>query len=165
MLAAGRVVGVMYADAALSSSAFDAKRQTYAALLCGSLANLVHAKQPGRMSQSVSGPDQPTRMVRRVLSALEQDAGVRGQDLAREFGVSPGHLARIFKAELGVSLVEYRNRLRLRSFFDHVEQGEANLIGAAQAAGFGSYAQFHRVYRQLLGSTPRDLISRTLPAK
>jgi transcriptional regulator GlxA family with amidase domain len=62
-------------------------------------------------------------------------------------------------------LVEYRNRLRLRSFFDHVEQGEANLIGAAHAAGFGSYAQFHRVYRQLLGSTPRDLISRTLPAK
>jgi AraC-like DNA-binding protein len=160
LLAAGRVVGVMYADAALSRAKFDAERQAHAALLCGALANLVHAKQAGLMSDSSGGPGQPTRMVRRVLAALEQDAGVRGQDLAREFGVSPGHLARIFKTDLGVSLVEYRNRLRLRSFFDRVEQGEANLISAAHAAGFGSYAQFHRVYRELLGGTPRDLIRR-----
>jgi hypothetical protein len=96
LLAAGKVVGVMYADAALSGSAFDAERQAYAALLGGSLANLVHARQAGLISESSGGPGQPTRMVRRVLAALEQDAGVRGQDLAREFGVSPGHLARTF---------------------------------------------------------------------
>jgi AraC-like DNA-binding protein len=161
LLAAGKVVGVMYADSALSRSAFDAERQTHAALLCGSLANLIHAKQSRLMSEGSAGPGQPTRLVRRALAAIEQDAGVRGQDLAREFGISPGHLARIFKTELGVSLVEYRNRLRLRSFFGHVEQGEANLIRAAHAAGFGSYAQFHRVYRQFLGGTPRDLISRS----
>jgi methylphosphotriester-DNA--protein-cysteine methyltransferase len=104
-------------------------------------------------------------MVRRVLAALERDTGARGQDLARELGVSPGHLGRVFKAEVGVSLVEYRNRLRLRSFFDRVEQGEANLISASRAAGFGSYAQFHRVHRQLLGGTPRDLISRATSVK
>jgi AraC-like DNA-binding protein len=165
LLAAGKLVGVMYTDAALSGSAFDAERQSLAALLCGSLANLVRARQPGSMSESCGGPGRPTRMVRHALAALERDARVRGQELARELGVSPGHLARLFKNELGVSLVEYRNRLRLRSFFDHVEQGETNLIRAAHAAGFGSYAQFHRVYRQLLGGTPRDLIARTQPAK
>jgi AraC-like DNA-binding protein len=164
LLAAGKVVGVMYADAALSLSAFDDERQACAAVLCASLANLILAKRAGRTSESGSGSVQPTRTVRRVLAALEQDAGVRGQDLAREFGVSPGHLARIFKTELGVSLVEYRNRLRLRSFFDRVEQGETNFEKAAHAAGFGSYAQFHRVYRQTFGGTPRDLVSRTLPA-
>jgi len=165
LLAAGKVVGVMYTDAALSGSAFDPERQARAALFCSSIANLVHARQPGLMNENTGGPGQPTRMVRRVLAALERDACVRGQDLAHEFGVSPGHLARIFKSELGVSLVEYRNRLRLRSFFDHVGQGEANLIRAAHAAGFGSYAQFHRVYRQLQGGTPRDLIARTPSAK
>jgi AraC-like DNA-binding protein len=165
LLAAGSVVGVMYADAALSGSLFDAERQACAAVLCSSLANLILAKQPGLTGKSASGPAEPTRTVRRVLAALDQDAGVRGQDLAREFGVSPGHLARIFKSELGVSLVEYRNRLRLRSFFDRVEGGEASLDKAAHAAGFGSYAQFHRVYRQTFGGTPRDLVSRALPAR
>jgi transcriptional regulator GlxA family with amidase domain len=62
--------------------------------------------------------------------------------------------------EMGASLVEYRNRLRLRGFFDQVEGGETNLIRAALAAGFGSYAQFHRVYRQLVGGTPRDVTLR-----
>ena len=118
---------------------------------------------PSGSRQSQAG--QLTRMVRGVLAALERDAGVRGQELAREFGVSPGHLARTLKSEVGVSLVEYRDRLRLRSFFDHVGQSEASLLRAAHPAGFGSYAQFHRVYRGLIGGTPRDLVSRTLPAK
>jgi AraC-like DNA-binding protein len=165
LVAAGTVMGVMYADAALSGSVFDAERQACASVLCSSLANLILAKHPGLTSKSSGGPTKPTRTVRRVIAALEQDAAVRGQDLAREFGVSPGHLARIFKTELGVSLVEYRNRLRLRSFFDRVEGGEANLVGAAQAAGFGSYAQFHRVYRQMFGGTPRDLVSRAPSAR
>ena len=30
---------------------------------------------------------------------------------------------------------------------------------AASAAGFGSYAQFHRIFRQHLGVTPRDYLS------
>jgi AraC-like DNA-binding protein len=163
LLAAGTVVGVMYADAALSGSLFDAEKQACASVLCSSLANLILAKQPGLTSKSSGGSAKPH--ARRVIAALEQDAGVRGQDLAREFGVSPGHLVRIFKTELGVSLVEYRNRLRLRSFFDRVEGGEGNLVGAAQAAGFGSYAQFHRVYRQMFGGTPRDLVSRAPSAR
>jgi AraC-like DNA-binding protein len=159
LLAAGQVVGVMYADAAYSSSEFDAERQAHAAMLCGSLAHLVLARQPRQVSQAAAGPHQPQRMVRRVLAALERDATVRGQELARELDVSPGHLARVFKSELGVSLVEYRNRMRLRRFFDDVERGERNLTKAAHAAGFGSYAQFHRVYHQLQGGTPSDLIS------
>ena len=106
LLAGGKLVGVMYADAALSLSDFDEERQAYAAVLCGSLANLILARRPDLFGQSASGPGQHTRTVRRVLAALEQDAGVRGQDLARELGVSPAHLARVFKSELGVSLVE-----------------------------------------------------------
>ena len=165
LLAAGKLVGVMYADAALSNSSFDAERQAHVALLGATLANLVHAQRSRLRSEHADGPGQPTRLVRRALAALEKDCDLRGQDLAREFGVSPGHFARVFKTELGVSLVEYRNRLRLRRFFRNIEQGESNLIQAVQAAGFGSYAQFHRVYRQLLGGTPRDLISRAIREK
>ena len=165
LLAAGKVVGVMYADAALSGSAFDAERQAHAALLCSSLATLIHSKCPALTSESSAGAGQPTRMVRRLLATLEQDAVVNTKEIADELGVSSGHLARLFRSELGMSLVEYRNRHRLRRFFDQVEQGETNLSNAAVAAGFGSYAQFHRVYRRSFGGTPRDLISPTLPAK
>jgi AraC-like DNA-binding protein len=74
-------------------------------------------------------------------------------------GISPGHLARSFKTEMGVSLVEYRNRLRVERFFATVDRGGSNLQEAAQEAGFGSYAQFHRVFRKLLGTTPREYLT------
>jgi methylphosphotriester-DNA--protein-cysteine methyltransferase len=164
LLAAGKVVGVMYVDTALSGAAFDAEKQAHAAVLCAAVASFVQAKRPEGTSKRSLGSDQPSRTVRRMLAALERDPCVRGQDLAQELRVSPGHLGRVFKMEMGASLVEYRNRLRLQSFFDVVGRGEANLIRAALGAGFGSYAQFHRVYRQLVGGTPRDLALGRQPA-
>jgi len=79
--------------------------------------------------------------------------------------ISPGHLTRVFRTEMGVSLVEYRNRLRIERFFGLVERGGDNLLAAALAAGFGSYAQFHRVFRKVVGTTPREYIvgRRTMP--
>jgi AraC-like DNA-binding protein len=100
-------------------------------------------------------------LVERVLRALNDDLPVTGERLAGEFGVSSGHLARCFKREMGVSLVDYRNRMRLDKFFEVIQRrgNTTNLLDAALEAGFGSYAQFHRVYRRFLGSTPRDAIS------
>jgi AraC-like DNA-binding protein len=77
--------------------------------------------------------------------------------------VSAGHLARAFKREMGVSLVDYRNRKRLDRFFEIIQRmgNTSNLLDAALEAGFGSYAQFHRVYRKFLGTTPRAMFSAT----
>jgi AraC-like DNA-binding protein len=96
--------------------------------------------------------------VRRILQALHQDPLVSGERLAQSIGISPGHLARSFKREMGLSLVEYRNRLRMERFFVSIERGRSNLLDAALEAGFGSYAQFHRVHRKLLGTTPKEYL-------
>ena len=98
-------------------------------------------------------------LVERVLQALNDDLPVTGERLASELGVSPGHLARSFKRKMGVSLVDYRNRLRLERFLAAVQRrgNGSNLLDAALEAGFGSYAQFHRVYRKFRGATPREV--------
>ena len=57
-----------------------------------------------------------------------------------------------------MSLVEYRNRLRLDRFAVLLDRGRTNLLEAALAAGFGSYAQFHRVFRALRHMTPREYL-------
>src|SRR6185436_8837980 len=88
-------------------------------------------------------------LVDRVRQALDEDLSLTGDRLAADFRVSPGYLARTFKREMGLSLVEYRNRLRLERFFEtsQRQEGSGTLLCAALEAGFGSYAQFHRVYR------------------
>jgi transcriptional regulator GlxA family with amidase domain len=57
-----------------------------------------------------------------------------------------------------VPLTRYRNQQRLRRFLSaHGDGTRTTVLAAATATGFGSYAQFYRVYRQETGRTPATL--------
>lgn len=161
LVAARDIVGVMYNDAAFTHSPVDDGKQAAAAVLCTMLALLYQSRRHSVAWQPLPRRSGQSALVERVLRALNDDLPVTGERLAGEFGVSSGHLARCFKREMGVSLVDYRNRMRLDKFFEVIQRrgNTTNLLDAALEAGFGSYAQFHRVYRRFLGSTPRDAIS------
>ena len=75
--------------------------------------------------------------------------------LARAAGLSPSHLSRVFKAQTGVSIGRFRNQQRLQRFLLLYGRGRRmTALAAALEAGFGSYAQFHRVFRQETGRSP-----------
>lgn len=154
LLCARELVGVMYNDSALSHAPIDELKQVRTAVFCSHLAALfLHRRS--RFDWPVrTAPKSP--WVRSVLRTLEENPCSSGATLARELSISPGYLARSFKAEMGVSLVEYRHRRLMARFFQAVERGQANLLGAALEAGFSSYTQFHRVYRKMFGKSPRD---------
>jgi AraC-like DNA-binding protein len=77
--------------------------------------------------------------------------------LARRCGLSEWHLSKLFHQQIGVSLVEFRNRCRLERFLELYGDGtNAKMTSAALDAGFGSYAQFHRVFRARLGHAPAE---------
>ena len=78
--------------------------------------------------------------------------------LARAAGLSPSHLSRVFKAQTGVSITRFRNQRRLERFrllYGHGRRTTA--LAAALEAGFGSYAQFYRVFRAETGRAPSKL--------
>jgi AraC-like DNA-binding protein len=172
LLATGTVVGVFYNDTAISKAALDTTKQAKLAVFGALLAELVRdrvARQPvakladlsrDRLAPPIDGGNPPATMVSRfihkVVAELELDPQLSGEQLARRFRVSPGHLARTFKAEVGTSLVDYRNRIRLERFFTVMRAGQSNLNEAALEAGFGSYAQFIRVHRQITGVVPSE---------
>jgi AraC-like DNA-binding protein len=158
LILAHDVVGVMYNDAALSGAPPDEEKQALAAMFASVVAS-VFVVHRGVLARRASRQQAQSPLVRQVVAALAGDPLVSGQHLARRLGISPGHLARSFKREMGVSLVDYRNRLRIQRFFQLLQRGEYRLLDAALEAGFGSYAQFHRVYRKLVGSAPRHYLS------
>lgn len=80
-------------------------------------------------------------------------------DLAKRCGASEAHLSRMFTRQIGVPLSRYRNSVRLATFVGHLRGPEKRTITeAVYAAGFGSYAQFHRVFTQAYGSGPREFL-------
>ena len=159
LVAGGEVIGVMYNDTAISHAPVDEGKQARAAVFGRLLADLLVSRRRTVAWKAPEREEERKPIVQRILNALSRDPVASGEFLAREMGISPGHLARSFKTEMGVSLVEYRNRLRVERFFATVDRGGSNLQEAAQEAGFGSYAQFHRVFRKLLGTTPREYLT------
>jgi AraC-like DNA-binding protein len=87
---------------------------------------------------------------------LHSDPTLGCRELCARTRLSREELSRVFHAHMGTRLVDYRNRVRLAQFISGLDAGEQNLTQAALHAGFGSYAQFHRVFRSLTGCTPRE---------
>jgi transcriptional regulator GlxA family with amidase domain len=97
--------------------------------------------------------------VRRSLTLLDEDPALSRDDLADRAGADPDTLSHAFKRELGVGLVAYRNRLRVRRFLELASTGRLTLLAACLRAGFGSYPQFHRVFVAETGQAPRDYLA------
>ena len=101
-------------------------------------------------------------MVHKALGLLSSEAGrlLRLGVLARRCGASETHLSRTFARQIGVPLTHYRISVRLGSFLDlYRGPKQMTMAEAMYAAGFGSYAQFHRVFTEAFGRGPRECLS------
>ena len=90
-------------------------------------------------------------------------------ELAGKAGLSYSRLSRLFKAQLGESVPAFRDRKRVEVFCSLYGSGQKRtMLDCALAAGFGSYAQFYRVFRRLTGHSPaehrRQVAARTTPS-
>ncbi|HMF41257.1 MAG TPA: helix-turn-helix transcriptional regulator [Polyangia bacterium] len=152
-------IGIMFNDTALSGEPVDEAKQAHAAILCSLLGTILDPVR-GSLGHGPTTPDESSsrRLVTSTVAMLAKDPAMGGKQIAAKLDISLSRLARVFKAEMGMSLVEYRNRLRLDRFAVLLDKGRTNLLEAALAAGFGSYAQFHRVFRALRHMTPREYL-------
>jgi len=95
-------------------------------------------------------------LVHRASEVLSADPSLSFEEVARRLHMTRGHLTRAFKRHASSSIVEYRNELRMAQFLSQVNS--KGLRAAALDAGFGSYAQFHRIFRARFGKAPRDYL-------
>ncbi len=100
--------------------------------------------------------------VRRTLAAIEgseDDESLAA--LAGDCSLSPARLSRLFKEHVGLSLVQYKNHRRVQRFIRLFGNGEQQtMLASALSAGFGSYPQFHRAFRQVVGYAPQEHLQR-----
>jgi AraC-like DNA-binding protein len=98
-----------------------------------------------------------TTLAGRALEALAADPEQSRDVLARKLASNRGDLSRAFRREVGATLPEYRNRLRILAFLRKLDAG-LSMTTAARLVGFGSYSQCHRAFLQLLGHSPRAFL-------
>ena len=81
-------------------------------------------------------------------------------ELAERVHLSPFYLSSLFQKQTGLAIPAYRNRLRLQEFFRRLHaHPEIRILQHALDSGFGSYAQFSRVFIQAIGHSPRKWLA------
>jgi transcriptional regulator GlxA family with amidase domain len=96
-----------------------------------------------------------------IASDLTQPWTLR--KLAKIAGASGRHLSRLFHEHVGMSIGDYRNRLRVAFAQDLLHQTDLDMERVAEEAGFGSSRQLRRAWRKLYETPPRDARVRSHP--
>lgn len=84
---------------------------------------------------------------------------------AREAGVHPSHVSRLFRRCFGRSITEHAQGHAVRRAFALMTGPEARLSDVALAAGFYDQAHMNRVFKRVVGLSPgahRDLLNRAV---
>jgi AraC family transcriptional regulator len=112
--------------------------------------------RPGRGSASPATSRLHTEQVERtsLLLATRFSEDLSLDAIARAVHCSPFHLARLFRAARGLSIHQYRHRLRLREGLRRLSEGEANLSALALDLGFSSHSHLSDAFRQAFGLSP-----------
>ncbi len=156
---ANTAIGMLFNDAGLTDDAVDEVKQAHVAIFCSILGTMLDPVRGWLVRCAAPPGASPSqRLVASTVEMLDKDPGLGGKEIAGALNISLSRLARVFKMLMGMSLVEYRNRLRLDRFEALLDRGPASLLDAALEAGFGSYAQFHRVFRARLHASPREYL-------
>jgi AraC-like DNA-binding protein len=73
------------------------------------------------------------------------------KELANVAHMSPTHLTRVFKKEVGISFTDYKNKIRLKMAKKFLLAGDKTITDIADECGFGSlsyfYACFHKNFK------------------
>lgn len=94
-------------------------------------------------------------LVRQACAMMEQssDDPIRIETFARQVGVSPFRLQRMFRRFLGISPGSYARSIRLRRFKNNLREGK-DVTSALYEAGYGSSSRLYESSNGHLGMTP-----------
>ena len=99
----------------------------------------------------------------REILASRLDQKITLAQVASAVGSSASHLARTFRAVMGITMGGYRLRLRLARACERLLVGDDNLTELALDLGFSSHSYFTAIFRRHLRATPSEVRRRRRP--
>ncbi len=76
--------------------------------------------------------------------------------LAEEAGISASHLSLIFRQRTGRSPIDYLQNLRIQRACQYLDNTQIKVSAIGQKVGFDDPFHFSRVFKTIMGNSPRD---------
>ena len=120
-----------------------------------------HRCRPYRIGGPVGSdaPDIVCEAVQLIINGALDDGGTEAA-LAKQVGMSPRHLRRLFLRYLGASPDQLARSRRAHFARRLLDDTDLSVLDIAFASGFGSLRQFNRTMPEVFGASPTDLRAR-----
>ena len=83
-------------------------------------------------------------------------------DVARAVYLSPCHLSKIFKQEMGCTIIEFLNKVRMEEAKKLLRNPKFNVVQVAYDLGFKDPGYFTKVFKRSEGITPSEFREKAL---
>jgi AraC-like DNA-binding protein len=108
-------------------------------------------------------PIQIPLKIQKAISFIHENPLISLNQLCDNLNIEQTKLSRLFKKSIGQKLSHYRQQKALENFLiTWQKEPNLNLLTAALESGFGSYAQFHRVFKNNFGCGPAEFKRKSL---
>lgn len=132
--------------------------------LCQRLLRQVRDSRVGTPSRAASpAPEVPGLEGARpeidgVLAYIENNLTrpISRQDLARQAAFAPSYFSALFREATGTTIPEYINARRVRRAQELLRDPQTRVSAVCYAVGFRDLSNFNRVFKRLVGQTPRE---------
>ncbi len=163
--AAGRQITAQLVAASQASTRRDASAcRAIVTDLCYRLAQLVASTpapalvehRSARSAAPISTQGRPE--LDRVLQFIENNLSkpISRQELARQAAFAPSYFSALFREATGTTIPEYINIRRVHRAKELLRQPETRVSTVCYAVGFRDLSNFNRVFKRVVGCTPRE---------
>ncbi|MDE6941632.1 MAG: helix-turn-helix transcriptional regulator, partial [Lachnospiraceae bacterium] len=84
------------------------------------------------------------------------DSDITLEQLEKEFGLSRGHICRLFKSITNMSPFSYLNYYRVQQSLDLLEHSDDEISAIATRSGFNNISYYNRTFRKYMHMTPSE---------
>lgn len=90
---------------------------------------------------------------------------IKVSDIADVCDISESHLRRLFHARLGISPIEYKNRLLIKAACQMLQCDNVNVTETANALNFNDIYTFSQFFKRMAGISPRHYKEKYMNAR
>lgn len=96
--------------------------------------------------------------IEQVLAYIERNLTrpISRQDLARQAAFAPSYFSALFREATGTTIPEYINARRVLRAQELLRDPQTRVSAVCYAVGFRDLSNFNRVFKRLVGQTPRE---------
>ncbi len=110
----------------------------------------------GSVVHEIRAHDWRVRRLERNLGYADGAPVVRLTEVSRQFGVTPDHLGRVFKQQVGSNFREFAVKERLHHAAAKLLNSKRTVKEIAGEAGYQHASDFSRTFKRLFGLTPQE---------